>query len=114
MEGRNCPNCGAPYDMNLTKCPYCGTSYFDLTAIDLMDNEPIYLKVRDGNLVLTELARPHCTGITAEVDSTYYGVDGLDGKPLYGLKPETNITLGIEFKAVSNSEGHLFYLQKNE
>ena len=21
---KNCPNCGAPYDIGLNKCPYCG------------------------------------------------------------------------------------------
>lgn len=23
----NCPNCGAPADMSLPVCPYCGTPY---------------------------------------------------------------------------------------
>ena len=39
MESRNCPNCGAPNDPHLNKCPYCGTSYFDLTAIDIADGK---------------------------------------------------------------------------
>lgn len=37
---KNCPNCGAPYDIQLNKCPYCGTSYFDLSALDLTNREP--------------------------------------------------------------------------
>lgn len=42
---RNCPNCAAPYDMELNKCPYCGTSYFDLAAVQLM-GEPVFLKIK--------------------------------------------------------------------
>lgn len=46
IYGRNCPNCGAPYDNEPTKCAYCGTSYFDLSCIPL--NEPFYLKLNVG------------------------------------------------------------------
>ena len=44
---RNCPNCAAPYDVELNKCPYCGTSYFDLAAVQLM-GEPVSLKIKLG------------------------------------------------------------------
>lgn len=27
MTEHNCPNCGAPIDLNKTKCAYCGTPY---------------------------------------------------------------------------------------
>ena len=27
IEGTNCPNCGAPIDKSLDKCPYCSTPY---------------------------------------------------------------------------------------
>ena len=30
-EFRNCPNCGAPLEAEVNKCPYCGTSYFDFS-----------------------------------------------------------------------------------
>lgn len=46
MEGRNCPNCGAALDPELCKCPYCGTSYFDLSAIDIDHEVPFYIKTR--------------------------------------------------------------------
>ena len=53
MEGKNCPNCGAPYDVILNRCPYCGTSYFDLSAIDICSAEPFYLKLKSGNATYT-------------------------------------------------------------
>lgn len=44
-KGKNCPNCGAVYEPEKNKCPYCGTSYFDMTAINIPAKEPFYLKV---------------------------------------------------------------------
>lgn len=46
MTQRNCPNCAAPYNIELNKCPYCGTSYYDLSALDLTAREPFYLKIK--------------------------------------------------------------------
>lgn len=34
MKKLNCPNCGAPFEIETHKCPYCGTSYFDMGCID--------------------------------------------------------------------------------
>ena len=45
-KGKNCPNCGAVYEPEKNKCPYCGTSYFDMTAINIPAREPFYLKVK--------------------------------------------------------------------
>lgn len=53
MANRNCPNCAAPYDAALNKCPYCGTSYFDMSCIDINSLEPFYLKIRSGNMTYT-------------------------------------------------------------
>ncbi len=53
MASKNCPNCAAPYDVVLNKCPYCGTSYFDLSAIDICSEEPFYLKIKSGNVTYT-------------------------------------------------------------
>ena len=53
MNERNCPNCGAPYKTELSTCPYCGTSYFDMSAIDINDCKPFYLKLKIGNMVFT-------------------------------------------------------------
>ena len=46
MLNRNCPNCAAPYNIELNKCPYCGTSYYDLSALDFTTREPFYLKIK--------------------------------------------------------------------
>ena len=51
LSKRNCPNCSAPYDINFNKCPYCGTSYYDLSALDFTTQEPFYLKINILNLM---------------------------------------------------------------
>lgn len=43
---RNCPNCGAPYEVKLNKCPYCSTSYFDMSCLDMDGHTPCYIKVK--------------------------------------------------------------------
>ena len=48
---KNCPNCGAPYDTVLDKCPYCSTSYFDMSAMDINSQQPFYLKLRYGDMI---------------------------------------------------------------
>ncbi len=53
MRQRNCPNCGAPYKTELNTCPYCGTSYFDMSAIDINEGRPFYLKLKMGNMIFT-------------------------------------------------------------
>ena len=56
-EERNCPNCGAPYDVKLNKCPYCGTSYFDLSCLSINERTPFYLKIKDPatGVIITQL-----------------------------------------------------------
>lgn len=58
MKKLNCPNCGAPIDPDTNKCQYCGTSYFDLSSIDIYDSKPFYLKIKMGNNILTQLVKP--------------------------------------------------------
>lgn len=53
MSERNCPNCGAPYKIELNTCPYCGTSYFDMSAIDINEGKSFYLKLKMGNMIFT-------------------------------------------------------------
>lgn len=33
----NCKNCGAPHDINLSSCPYCGTPYSRAEGIVRME-----------------------------------------------------------------------------
>lgn len=41
MSKTNCINCGAAKDIDEIKCPFCGTTYIDLTAIDFDSHAPV-------------------------------------------------------------------------
>lgn len=103
MNQRNCPNCAAPYDAELNKCPYCGTSYFDLSAIDFTSREPFYLKIRtemNGRpCCITQLVRP-----SAEI-SMEFASETVDAYDVFGSKICTftrgnHLTTNISFEAV--------------
>ena len=70
MKKKNCPNCGAPYDVAENKCPYCGTCCFDMSCIDLSKQEPFYLKIKlpymNHNIYLTQKVVPDLSNCTFE------------------------------------------------
>lgn len=102
---KNCPNCGAPYDVELNKCPYCGTSYFDMSAIDMETHEPFFLKIR------TQVGgAPAC--ITAKVIPSLVTMERVDewdewrgglGSPLISsFRKEIGLDFGLKLRAVNN------------
>lgn len=95
----NCPNCGAVIDYEQHKCPYCGTSYFDMSCIDLESGEPIYLKIKtklgDYTAHITQLVIPK------EVDVKYtedFHTAYNRGTPIMTTKAKT-ISTNIVFEA---------------
>lgn len=111
---RNCPNCAAPYDVSLSKCPYCGTSYFDLSAIDLTGEEPVYLKMKiklgDKDYAITQLVKPSCDiAITSECDSSYaYG--GV-GNRLISFKNTQILKTYLNFESIPDKKNNLMTLE---
>ena len=47
----NCPNCGAP--ITATECPYCGTVFYDFSAMSF--DKPTYVKaeVYENQLIIS-------------------------------------------------------------
>ena len=50
MSMTNCVNCGSAKEAEAKVCPFCGTSYFDFTDIDLDQRHPcvVRFKYRDN------------------------------------------------------------------
>lgn len=92
---RNCINCGAPIDIDVDRCPYCKTSYFDMTAIDFNSREPVALKIRNGNMIITQLVRPVCGNVE-------YGCDmiGPYGTTCYSATLNRYAETNIQFEAL--------------
>lgn len=104
MNSRNCPNCGAPYQIDLNQCPYCGTSYFDMSAIDFTNGEPFYLKFKmDFNgqeCYVTQLVKPHVVSMEAHTET----VDMTDcfGSTISSVCVSKGLTTNIAFEAIQD------------
>lgn len=105
MTNRNCPNCAAPYDIELNKCPYCGTSYYDLSALDLTAREPFYLKIKTEMngmpCYITQLVRPKAD---MSIDFSSDTVDAYDilGSRICSYVKSNTMTTNISFEAVAS------------
>lgn len=98
----NCPNCGAVVEYDLHKCPYCGTSYFDMSCIDFEQGTPVYLKLKlnqGGNpIYITQLVMPKLTDIEATCD--YIEYTNPYGQVLHRMRTGQRITTNLSFEAI--------------
>ena len=111
MSNRNCINCGAPFNIELNKCPYCGTSYFDMSCLDLDSGKPFALKIKTKingrDCFITQMVRP-LNNLSIEVSQDYDGIYGFDGvkrsygKYICGQSVKTN--LGLEAVTLPNQK----------
>ena len=103
MSNRNCPNCGAPYDVDLNKCPYCGTSYYDMSALDFSTNEPFYLKIKTTingqSCYITQLVRPS-SELSMEICAETVDFTDVLGHTLGSYCSSRTLTTNISFQAV--------------
>ena len=95
-KSRNCVNCGAPIENDTVKCPYCGTSYFDFTDINI--SSPVVLRIRRDNNVLLLKAMCMELNITHEPECTLY--DTFRRSPLSVVR-NINTTVDMSFTVVN-------------
>jgi len=112
-QGKNCPNCGAPYDPALNKCPYCGTIYFDMSCINFADGEPIYMKIktewRGKPVTMTQLVRPRLHDIHVRRDRVETTRLGL---PVVRVNLMPTVTIDVEFEAIANDNNELIIVEE--
>lgn len=107
---KNCPNCGAPYDVVLDKCPYCDTSYFDMSTMDINNQQPFYLKIRYGDMIFTSkvIAEPH-------IDINYCkdAVEAINFKKnrIKTIIRRNDVDVDIKFHSVLDDKGNLFTMR---
>lgn len=111
---RNCPNCAAPLQAEEIKCPYCGTSYIDMSCIDLENHEPFYLKINMHGCQMITMVRPEVANMTISAGAQYaYGGRGMQKFISYQTDPEVNID--ISFSGIPNSKNHIItYIKENK
>lgn len=99
MSKLNCPNCGAPISADNNKCPYCHTSYFDLSSIDINNDEPFYLKIRMGKMTLTQLVRV-LSDMSINFESNSCSICNPSGKKLYEFTTSNSMFTNLNFEAI--------------
>ena len=108
MKGRNCPNCGAIYEIDKNKCPYCGTSYYDMSAVDFESGEPFYLKIRTNingqQVCITQLVKPILNTIAMSTDT----VDCYaNNAKITSYISNKSLTTNISFIGIADQNGNL-------
>jgi len=118
MSKTNCINCGAAKDTNEIKCPFCGTTYLDLTAIDFSSDDPVVCQfvlpdnIRIGNsnakAVMSMLAKPCLEDMSMEKNTTT--IYGGWGNPVATFTTDCNLNIGVSFKPIEQKDKSLFRL----
>lgn len=114
MSKTNCVNCGAAKDMSELKCPFCGTTYLDLTAIDFDSGDPVvcqFVLPHSGRTVMSMLARPMLEEFSVMYD-TPYTIEGFGKRPYVQTAPDINV--GILFKPLEKPDGTICTFRKEE
>jgi len=113
MSKTNCINCGAAKDTAEVRCPFCGTTYLDLTAIDFSSDAPVVCKFVlpvdgiDGKLIMTTTARPKLEELSDNVETTdIYQSWG----QAYSFTTRRSMKIGISFEPVPVEDNVLFEL----
>ena len=99
----NCPNCGAPYDGDEHKCPYCGTICIDMTYLNFDNPSPIFLKLKTHGIYITQKVLPRLDSINLVTDSvTATGAFG----DIFSFKKSASLETNLSFDAISIQEDH--------
>lgn len=109
MSKTNCINCGAAKNTDEIKCPFCGTTYLDLTAIDFSSDDPVVcnfvLPHEKDKIILSMIARPHLEEISQTENKV--NVYGFGGRRLCELTSSVDMSIGISFKPIAKQNGIL-------
>ena len=113
----NCLNCGAPFDVNTEKCLYCGTSYYDMSAIDINSGKPFMLKIKTmlgGNeCYITQLVRA-MPDMSIEISSETVDCTDSRGCVVQTMMSNQTCTTNITFQAVPRKSGEIITVAINE
>lgn len=106
----NCLNCGAPFDVDKEKCSYCGTSYYDMSAIDINSTKPFMLKIKTTmngtECYITQLVKV-LPETKFEMSSETTDVIDYRGAPILSLVSNRSMTTNLVFQTVSRKNGNL-------
>ncbi len=118
MSKTNCINCGAAKDTDEIKCPFCGTTYLDLTSIDFASGDPVVCQfVLPDNItigdskaraVMSMLAIPRLENMSIEANNT--SIYGDWDHPMTTFTTGYDMNIGVSFKPIERKDRSLFTL----
>lgn len=111
MSKTNCINCGAAKDTEEIKCPFCGTTYIDLTSIDFSSKDPVACSFKmpfNDEQILTFIAIPQLDSITYEPMFCSFR----DNLTIGTFVDSYNANVGISFRPLMQKDGSLFKVRK--
>jgi hypothetical protein len=113
----NCLNCGAPFEAEEEKCPYCGTSYYDMSALDIYSNKPFMLKIKTkmngADCYITQLVRV-LPDMNIEFSAETVDCTDALGCCVSSLTTGYSCTTNLTFQAVPRKDGSLCIVKMEE
>ena len=107
MSMTNCPNCGSAKDPHVSVCPFCGTSYFDLTDIDLGErNAPALVRFKYNGTIFSMKAFVRMAEFT--IRPSYLDVTSFDDRRTF-IHHSDDISANIEFVCAGGFESDIAY-----
>lgn len=98
----NCPNCGAPLDLDRVKCPYCGTRYYDMA---IADGEPFYLRYKINDKTFIAKCIVDNCDVSAESSSSIKGIrGGLGNAMLFVGPPEVDMRIHMDYTVIQDDD----------
>jgi hypothetical protein len=89
--------------VKLSKCPYCGTSYFDLSCLQIGD-KPFYLKIKDParGIIFTQKCYLKNVDVSIESHDTY--ADSPFGCKSFAMCTSRDLTIDLSLEAVAEND----------
>lgn len=108
MSKTNCVTCGHGKDPNEIKCPFCGTTYLDFTAIDFSSGDPVVLSMilpTKEKKIVQMVTIPRLDQATIEYHYDHFHFGG------HSFRSEPDIELKVAFIPIPH-DGKLFTVRK--
>lgn len=109
---KNCPNCGAPFELNEYKCPYCGTLYLDLSMIDFDTCEPFYLFIKKEGYLITQKVKPYAASLESTCEQVF--AINSNGTKLSSFISNKRLETNVQFLAIPDNNNSLCTIIKKE
>ena len=113
MSKTNCVNCGAAKDTSEIKCPFCGTTYLDLTAIDFASGEPcvcqFVMPYTNERVVLSMLALPRLEEFSVTTDTI--DITSFEDTRRYYVPAMPSVNFAVSFTPLVR-DNRLFSMRK--